>query len=228
MVDEKSRREALQHYRAGQSALSAESWDEAEREFQTAISLDPNLTAAHYGLGQVYMATKRYPPAVRAYIRCREAFKAEAAMATMDSAGAERRLEEQIQTLKDELLELQSRQVRAQSNAAIAVRLQSQLDELEGRRHRGDGGPEPVPASISIALGSAYFRNGDLADAEREYRAALVVKPDLGEAHNNLAVVHMLTGRLDKAEQELKLAEKAGFRVNPGLKKDLQMRKEQP
>ena len=41
------------------------------------------------------------------------------------------------------------------------------------------------------------------------------------EAHNNLAVVLMLTGRLEEAEREMKTAEKAGFRVSPQFKEDL-------
>jgi Flp pilus assembly protein TadD len=61
----------------------------------------------------------------------------------------------------------------------------------------------------------------EVCDAEREYRAALAVDPKLGEAHNNLAVVCMLTGRYGEAEQEIKAAEKSGFKVNPQLKEDL-------
>ena len=48
--------------------------------------------------------------------------------------------------------------------------------------------------------------------------------PKLGEAHNNLAVIYMQTGRFDEALQELTLAEKAGFRVNPQFKADLKER----
>jgi Flp pilus assembly protein TadD len=64
-----------------------------------------------------------------------------------------------------------------------------------------------------------------MADAEREYREAIRVDPKLGEAHNNLAVTLMLTGRLDEAGQEIKAAEKAGFRVNPQFKEDLKQRR---
>ena len=35
----------------------------------------------------------------------------------------------------------------------------------------------------------------------------------------------MLTGRLDEAEQAVARAEKAGFRVNPKLKQDIEARK---
>ena len=54
---------------------------------------------------------------------------------------------------------------------------------------------------------------------------AIEVNPKLGEAHNNLAVIYMQTGRLVEAEQSLKLAEKAGFRVNPQFKEDLKKKK---
>ena len=51
-----------------------------------------------------------------------------------------------------------------------------------------------------MTLGSAYFRTDAMADAEREYRAALAVDPKLGEAHSNPAVVCLLTGRYPEAD----------------------------
>ena len=60
-----------------------------------------------------------------------------------------------------------------------------------------------------------------MADAEREYRETLTADPKLGEAHNNLAVVCLLTGRFPEADVEIKAAEKAGFKVNPQLKEDV-------
>ena len=85
-----------------------------------------------------------------------------------------------------------------------------------------NGGPEPVPAWLSLALGSAYFRSdapcrtpsGSTARRSRSI-------PKLGEAHNNLAVVYLLTGRYAEADAEITAAEKAGFRVNPQLKEDV-------
>ena len=65
----------------------------------------------------------------------------------------------------------------------------------------------------------------DLGDAEREYLAALAVSPKFEEAHNNLAVVYMLTGRISEAEAAVEKAEAAGFRVNPQLKEDIKARK---
>ena len=39
-----------------------------------------------------------------------------------------------------------------------------------------------VPAWVSLSLGSAYFRSGKLADAEREYKAAIAADPTIGRS----------------------------------------------
>lgn len=80
-----------------------------------------------------------------------------------------------------------------------------------------------VPAWVSLSLGSAYFRSGKLSDAEREYKDAIVVDR-AGEAHSNLAVVFLETGRLAEADASIKAAKKAGFKVNPQLEQDIRDR----
>ena len=82
-----------------------------------------------------------------------------------------------------------------------------------------------VPAFVSLALGSAYFRAERLADAETAYKSAILADPTVGEAHSNLAVVYLETGRAADAEREVKAAEKAGYRVNPQLKDDIDRKK---
>jgi len=62
-----NRREALQHYRAGQEFLSSEQFEKAAEAFREAIDKDPLLALAHYGLGQSYMALKRYASAIVAF-----------------------------------------------------------------------------------------------------------------------------------------------------------------
>lgn len=57
------------------------------------------------------------------------------------------------------------------------------------------------------------------------YKAALAVDPKFGEAHSNLAVVYLMSGRYEQAEEEVQAAEKAGFRVNPNLKDDIRKKK---
>jgi Tfp pilus assembly protein PilF len=92
-------------------------------------------------------------------------------------------------------------------------------------RDTGLGIENTVPAYVSLSLGSAYFRAGRIADAEREYNATLASDPRSGEAHSNLAVVYLTSGRYEQAEKAVLAAEKAGFKVHPGLKEDIRQKK---
>ena len=76
-----------------------------------------------------------------------------------------------------------------------------------------------VPPWVSLSLGSAYFRSGKIADAEREYKATIAADNKSGEAHNNLAVVYLETERFTEALNSINAAKKTGFKVNPELEK---------
>jgi Flp pilus assembly protein TadD len=99
--------------------------------------------------------------------------------------------------------------------------LERRLLELERARK----GADAVPLGVTLALGTAHFQAGSLPEAEREFRAVLAADPRSGDAHNNLAVVLMLTERPDEAEREAKLAAKAGVPVSPRLMDEIQKRK---
>ena len=220
--------EALTHFRTGMIALESERYDEAQAEFQTAIRLEPDFEGALYGLGQTFMRKRQYPDALQAYLECRDAFKRNAAKEAMGDVIADQRLRDQIQVLKDTERSLQrTSQAGTPQNVAAAIqRIQTEIRLLESRRGRREhDSPQPVPAGLSMALGSAYFRLGRHDDAEREYKAAVAVDPSFGEAHSNLAVLYLVTGRYDLAETEVKAAEKSGFKVNPNLKSDIEKRK---
>ena len=227
-VNESAHRQALERYRAGQELMYAESWPEAEREFRAAIGLDPQLVLAHFSLGQTCMSMKEYPKAVIAFKGARAAFLEAAALGAIDRVKADHRRDEEIRELQDSVRMIRSQASRlAQSGQQpenMVLKLESRIKELETYKFSGTGVIE-VPAEFSLALGSAYFRTGALDDAQREYEAALRVRPKFGEANNNLAVVYMLQGKLAEAEVQVKAAEKAGFRVNPQLKVDLAKRK---
>jgi tetratricopeptide (TPR) repeat protein len=220
------RQKALEQYKAGQDALYSERFEEAVEHFRKAIALDPLLVLAHYGLGQAQMALKDYPAAVRAYVGCRTAFHDEQASRMLDSAEWERRLDAQIEAIDDRINALSSGHVQTGSfggstTTSTVQKLQEQRDTMRSQRQRSGSQAEPTPAWISVALGSAHFRNGAMADAEREFKAALEVDPKVGEAHNNLAVVYLIQKRADDAASEVEAAERSGFKVPEGLKRDI-------
>jgi Flp pilus assembly protein TadD len=215
--------QALKHYRAGQELLRAEQFEKAAREFSAAVELDPLLALAHYGLGQSYVGVKRYASAIQAFIGCREAYRKIISLRDEHRAEMENRIDDEIRELQSMAARIRGGQYKGVGESRI-TEIDARIDDLRRMRQEPMTQFHP-PAEVSLALGSAYFRNGDRDRAESEWKAAIEVNPRLGEAHNNLAVVYMMTGRLELAEQEIKAAENAGYRVNPQLKRDLKSRK---
>lgn len=225
-VGEVARKQALEHYRAGHGLMLAESWLEAEREFRAAIALDPLLVLAHYSLGQTYMALKSYPEAVKAFTGTIAAHKEMDALRLEDQVQADLRLEDELKELRDGIRQIQGSPKLAAMGFRdnMILKLEERVRSLESQKRRGAGSTD-IPAEFSLALGSAHFRRGALPEASQHYQDAVKARPRFGEAHNNLAVVYMLTGRLEEAEKAMKAAEKAGFRVNPQFKADLEKRR---
>lgn len=215
-----------EQFKAGMRALAAEQYDKAETAFRAAVAADPLHDGAFYGLGQVYMATKRYPNAVKAYEDSRAAFLAAIAAEKYDAAKMDRRIRDQLQVLKEYERELQRMPASTSGLSNALDRNRENMRQLESRLNKSDaGGTPPVPAGLSMALGSAYYRSQNIEAAEKSYLEAIKVEPGFGEAHNNLAVIYMITGRLDLADREIGLAEQSGFKVNPKLKEDLKSRR---
>src|SRR5690606_27194486 len=113
------------------------------------------------------------------------------------------------------------REDRRRPRDAQIAQVEGRIQDLERQRSTMGAVFQP-PAEVSLALGSAYFRNGQLEEAEREWKTAVAVNSRFGEAHNNLAALYAMTGRREEAERAVELAERAGVRVNPGLKRDIQ------
>lgn len=222
-IADRDKGEARNHYERGEEALHSEKYDEAEREFQASIKLDPTFELPRYGLGQTYMAMKRYQDAVVAFQKCRDVVHANNVADASDEVARNRRIDDMIVNLEDQKRLYQ--QPGRNSNTPLARNylydLDAHLSELRDARQKHPMGEEPTPAWLSLALGSAYFRTDALPDAEREYKNAVTVNPKLGEAHNNLAVVYLMTNRPSDASAELSAAEKAGFKVNAQLKEDV-------
>ena len=215
IADAQSRREAVQFFRTGQEFFSAEKFDRAAEAFTKAIDKDPLFTLAHYQAGQSYMNLKRYASAIKAFKDCLQASSTLYGLAETDRFAVEKQRDDEIHEMRESVKALQ------QAGHTLQVtRAEQHLSDLEKQRTSLNGGYRP-PAEVLLSLGSAFFRNGDREAAETEWKAAIDVNPKLGEAHNNLAVIYMTTGRYKEADAEVKAAEKTGFRVNPQLKEDL-------
>jgi tetratricopeptide (TPR) repeat protein len=218
LASEADRTAALVLFRTGQEYLAAEQFERAIDAFSKAVQKDHLLSIAHYGIGQANMNLRRYASAAQAYKDCIEVLRTVHGLQQTGNVDAEKRRDDEVH----ELRALRDRGWRGLTRPQALV-AEQHLRDLETQSHNIGGAFRP-PAETLLALGSAYFRNGDRDAAEENWKAALDVNPNYGEAHNNLAVVYMQTNRLFEAEQEMKLAEKDGFAVNPQFKADLRER----
>ena len=209
---------AERHYREGVQLMRAERWEEGASHFKTAIDIDPLMALAHYNLGQCRMAQRRFVEAVAAYQGTRDAFRSLATRSQKERDQRDRARRDEMSEIRTSLTRLH---LAKGPTGPYAVQLETRLCTLEAMDGRERHEQTAVPAEVMLALGSAYFRQEKLADAEREWKAAVEANRKLGEAHNNLAVVYMMTGRKAEAEDAVRTAERSGFRVNPGLKDDI-------
>jgi len=209
---------AFDRFAAGRDALVAKRWGDAETAFGAAVRLQPGLAVAHYGLGQALMGQARYAEAADAFLSCRNVF------ALRRRADPPRARDLEIRDLRDTLTALAGRHA-LNSDRFLEMQLEKRLAELEKSTTPSESW---VPPGVTMALGSAYFQAGALAEAEQEFLAALRQDPSSGDAENNLAVLYTSMGRLDEAEAAVERADKAGLKVSPRLKDEIRRRRASP
>ena len=216
------RNAAMPPYKEGVELMRAESWDKAAEAFSRAIDIDPTFDMAYYALGKTNLSRKHYAEAVAALTKCRDLHQQNAGRLFSNQQEAQRYRRDRILEI-DEVIRSYSSGPQTGATQETLRQLNEQRRQLQESIQRGTNMTidATVPAYVSVALGSAFFRTERFADAEREYKAAIAADANVGEAHNNLAVVYLTTGRIDEAEKAVKAAEKVGFKVNPMLKEDI-------
>ena len=214
-----ARERAREPYVAGLDQMRNEDFAGARKSFEAAIGIEPAFELAHYMLGRVHLAQKEYAPAAAALIRARDLYVSHASRQFVDKQEAQRHR-------RDRLAEIDGLISNLQGVTPQTFQIREQIRQLEERKRQvqdldraKDLTPDKiVPAFVSLSLGSAYFRSGQLPEAEQAYAAAVAADPKTGEAHNNLAVVYLQTGRYAQAMAAVRAAEKAGVKVHPELK----------
>lgn len=223
---------ARQPYDEGLEHMRQEAFDAAAKSFEAAVAIDDTFDMAYYMLGRAHLARKQYAVAVYALEKCRNLHQAEATRTFADKQEGQRLRRERLAEL-DQLITDTQAAASLPQNATRRFSMLEQVRQYQERKRQiqdldrnQDLTPSRlVPAFVSLSLGSAYFRSGNLAEAEKAYVAAVSADNKVGEAHNNLAVVYMQTGRYDAALKAVDAAEKAGVRVHPDLKKEIERRK---
>jgi tetratricopeptide (TPR) repeat protein len=213
LPEDADRRSAIEHFWTGQDLLHTEQWEPASAEFRRAIALNPLLTDAYYGLGQAQMGLRRYTSAALAFQSCLEAARRVHTLREKARVESDRTIWDHVDEVRDT--------IRRRGEASLRSRQLDQYVSTLLRSRSSLGLPFEPPPPVLLALGSAHFRNGDRQRAEYYWTQAVKFDSGLGEAWNNLAAVYAASGRKPLAQEAVRHAEQAGFRVNPRLKDDI-------
>lgn len=214
------RERARTYNRHGWELMTAESWERAATAFQQAVAIDNTFEDAYYGLGRAQIALRQYVAAIATLTTCRKLYVAQAGRHFTGQQEAQRFRQDRITEIDEQIRQVQAMPPTAQQQNLLR-QLTNHRRDIQNAIARGSNMniEATVPPWVSLSLGSAYFRSGKLADAEREYQAAVDADGKFGEAHSNLAVVYFETERFDLALKTLEAARRTGFKVNPELER---------
>jgi tetratricopeptide (TPR) repeat protein len=215
-----------QHFAAkGSVALRAGNFNAALPWFRKALEAVPSFPDAHMGLGHVALREHSYETALASYQ------SAERGYAALGEAIFRRRLveyddaQEQIQNLRQELIEMRARANRAGTNenepGLVAVRMEQAIAHLEMIKRPDLADIEVAPPEVPFFIGNALMYLGRYSEAIEKWTSAIRRDPSFAPAFNNLAVALWKTGHVSEARACVVRAEALGVVTNPAFKADL-------
>ena len=194
------------HNNLGATYADRNRWDEAIKEYKTALALKPDNAETHNNLGNVYKELGQFEVAA-------QGFRTAIAL-NPNNADAHNNLGMVYYDqgkLPDALIEFE-KALQLKPNDAMAHNNRGNIYKKIGRfddslkEYEIAVSLDPDFAEAHNNLGVAIQDLGQFNEAIREYETALRLKTDYAEAHNNLGVVYKLLGRLDEAVSEYQSA----------------------
>lgn len=187
----------------GVALARQENWREAAAQWQQAQKLDPEESDYWFNLG---LASLRMDEPAAAVRPLREALK--------------RRPEDtEARALLITALEKSGRSTEAATereasslsalSALPAARLKLKFTTpvwAGGARRNGGSGRRAAHAKLHASRGEEFLKAGKLEEARREFSEALLIEPQMTEAHLSLADAYHRLGRADDAVRELRAA----------------------
>lgn len=163
------------------------------KHYLIAIKLKPNYAEAYYNLGNVYFVQGEYEQAIGAYkkaVQLRPNF-ADAYNGLGNALIDAKRYVEAAENYKTAMT-INPSHSEAVYNLCVANLYSAKYSQAISSCKKAFELTKN-PRAVNN-LGNAYFRQGKLDDALLSYEKALNLKPDLAEAHFNVAAIKILQG----------------------------------
>lgn len=199
----------------------------AARWFERALATVPSHPEAQTGLGHIAMSERRYEDALARYDAAVHGYADLGDLLIERQARAYRDAQTEIAKLQRAMADVERlgslyRFTPSQVHNRLRE-LRRSIEILEGVEPPDPEAAGESPGVAHFFLGNALFRLDRLDEAVEEWNRCLQRSPRFVYALNNLAVAYWKLGRFADALRCLDRAEDLGMRVNPHLRRDLEL-----
>lgn len=211
---------ARSHYTKAMQLLADNKLGEGEAELLEAVKTFPQLAEGFVELGNLSMRRGEYREGLERYLKARDALSALQGIKRQQEAERQRQLQESIDLLNERISDL-SRSQRSSDQGKIQQAM-VHLEKLQQEKTNAQPSIEsPFTPEVHFLVGTAQMKLEQFEEAAKEFQNALTLRPNFGEAHNNLAVVLYYRRDYPACWEHLRAAERAGVRVDPLFKEEL-------
>lgn len=208
------------HFDKGMKLVVQGKEGEGEAELLEAVKIFPELADAHVQLGNLSMRRKNFTEGLERYLQAQHALGRLQGVARSQGMERQRQIQENLDVLRERVSQLQRSQVPG-AEGKIEQNL-AQIEKLEQEQKKPLATDRvPIPAELYFLTGNARMNLERFDDAIQDYKMALSLNPNFGEAHNNLAVIFLYRKDYGRAWEHVHAAEKAGVRINPEFREEL-------
>ena len=211
--------DAYKYYLAGQENLDKMYYEDARKNLEKAVELDPQFAIAHLYLFRTY----RYLTNPQLAAEALEKAKAFSGKATEKErlyieAAYARRVEKDTEKefrILQEIAAKYPKEKDIHSSLFAAYQQKKMYSEAIAEANKALE-LDPKWATILNQLGFMYIAMGDLGKAEESMKRAVSIAPEDANPLDSLGQVYLLTGRLDEAIEQYK----AALRIKPDFGSD--------
>jgi tetratricopeptide (TPR) repeat protein len=173
--------------------------EDAIREIDAALNINPKASFAYYNRGIVLQALRRFQEALTSYdvaIALRPDY-AEAFCNRGNTLAELKRLDEALASF-DRAIALKPQYAQALANKGAVLEQLNRLEEARANLERAVA-LKPHSCEAHYNLANVMRRQGEREQAVARYECALAINPDFAEAHSNLGVVLSDAGEFEQA-----------------------------
>jgi len=208
-------------HKKGVRALQTGELERARESFNESLKILPSYPDAHIGLGQIAMGQGSFEEALNHFNAAKEGYRELGESLVDVQARRYADAQRQINQLQDSIRQIQSQGAGGGMLQVNINTMENQIQQLQAIEPPNREAASEPPGEVYFYIGNALFQLNRRPEALEAWETCRDKSPKFAMVHNNLALVYMMSGRLEAAKESLAKAEELGFPVNPQFKQDL-------